>query len=441
MFVLRAYRLDNSRVPAAKEQFSHLPIRIGRNPLNDFSPQHSLISAFHARIEDHEGKLCIRDLGSKNGVFVVTSPGGNPARIQPNTDVDLAIGGFRFFLGPHVVVQVEFVQGELPLRGSLTNGSVLGNVAMIAPVDANAATPTDDRHAAPGWGPPRAPFPAPHAGGMPSAPPLGPPLPQAPAALGPSGYPPAPNVAPGALPPLPGGLPPAASPARGARSEARTQFFNMELESMALQGLRELAGSLTPGRPLETTGDVARLITKLHDTVEVFCRCFIPLRQGYAQFVSSLDLQRAAAQRSMNRSPAAITLENAANAEAVAMALLDPRDHAFDAPAAVEGIFADLMLHQVALLDGVMQGVRALLDELSPENIEAALDQRRVGGLFAGKHRARWAEFCERFERLSDERQAFAVIFGQDFAQVYRQYWQRKNEGDEQGLRTDPPRG
>jgi type VI secretion system protein ImpI len=432
MFVLRAFRLDNSPVPSQKYRFPNLPIRIGRNPLNDFSPQHSLISSFHARIEDNDGKLCIRDLGSKNGVFVPPAAGAAPIRVDANAAVDLSAGGFRFFLGPHVVVQMEFVQEEAPLRGSQTNGSVLGNIAMIAQSGGMEARPQAPAAQWGAWG--AAPSPAHPALGAPHGSPAVPGHPGAFPSHPPQGsYPPA-----GAVPPA-GMLP--VSPQPPVRGEARTQFFNMELESLALQGLRELAGSLVPGRPLETTGDVARLITKLHDTVDVFCRCFIPLRQGYAQFVSSLDLQRAAAQRSINRSRAALALEGATDAETVAMAMLDPRDHTFDAPAAVEGIFADLMLHQVALLDGVMQGVRALLDELSPEHIEQALAERRAGGLFAGKYRARWSEFCERFERLSEERQAFSVIFGQDFAQVYRQYWQRRKEGDEQGLRTDPPRG
>lgn len=398
MFVLRAFRLDNSPVPAERYRFSTLPIRIGRNPLNDFSPQHGLISAFHARIEDHDGKLCIRDLSSKNGVFLPGGPGGKPVRVEPDTDVELAPSGYRFYLGPRVVVQLELPQEQAPLRGSATHGSVLGNLAMLAqPGGAIGGQPLHPLGAGPVASPPFPPAgPAPAAGG--SSPPA-------------------------------------------ERGQPRTQFFKMELESMALLGLRELSGSLIPGRPLETTGDVARLITKLHDTVDVLCRCFVPLRQGYAQFVSSLDLQRAALQRSVNRSPAALALETAARAEEVAMALLDPREHSFDAPAAVEGIFADLMLHQIALLDGVMQGVRALLEELSPEQIDRALSERGFAGRFGNKYRERWTEFCERFERLSEERQAFAVIFGRDFAEVYRQYWQRRQDAEEQGLRTDPPRG
>ena len=121
---------------------------------------------------------------------------------------------------------------------------------------------------------------------------------------------------------------------------------------------------------------------KLHDTVEVFCRCFIPLREGYAQFVSQMDLQRAAMQRSMNRSRSYAAIESAKHPGQVAMALLHWREPSFDAPKAIEGIFADLMIHQVALLDGVMQGVRALLDELSPDNVEKMLDQREWVDLY-----------------------------------------------------------
>lgn len=422
MYVLRAFQPDNTPVPSERCRFGHLPIRIGRNPLNDFSPQHPMISAFHARIEDNDGRLCIRDLGSRNGVFVLLPGARKPERVDANSTAELAPAGYRFFLSGCVGVQLEIVDAEVPLRpeGSRKGGSVLGNVSIIALPGAHAppAGPADPR----GWGSPNA---GPQHGSVPPA--------QGAGSGSPSNLP-----AAGPLPPLHGAQQGGPAPSlrrRSGEAPLGTQSFDVDLDFLALQGIRELAASLVPGRPIETTGDCARFITKLHDTVDVFCRSFVPLRQGYAQFVSSLDL---AAQRSVNRSRAALALEAASTPEDVAMALLDPDDLSFDAPQAVEGIFADLMLHQVALLDGVMQGVRALLDELSPENIEAALGQRGTAGLFESKYRARWTEFCQRFERFNDERQAFSVIFGQDFAEVYRQYRRRKDTED-QGLRTEPP--
>jgi type VI secretion system protein ImpI len=123
------------------------------------------------------------------------------------------------------------------------------------------------------------------------------------------------------------------------------------------------------------------------------------------------------------------------------MALLDPQDRSYDGPNAVEGILADLMIHQVALLDGVMVGVRSLLDELSPQSIEQAVGIGGSAGLLGAKYKARWEEFCQRFEKLSEGQQSFSYVFGQDFAEVYRHYWHRKSTTEDGGLRTErPPR-
>jgi type VI secretion system protein ImpI len=194
-------------------------------------------------------------------------------------------------------------------------------------------------------------------------------------------------------------------------------------EGMALQGLQELAASLVPGIPLDSTGDIARFITKLHDALDAFCRSFIPLREGHAQFMSSLDLQRSR-RRSLQRSHAYLAVEGARSPEALAAALLNPKDKSFDAPQAVEGILADLMLHQLAMLEGVMRGVRALLEELSPENVERQMG----GGLTLSRHKALWQKYREIFENVSEERQAFSLIFGPEFTAAYRQYRQTSGE-------------
>src|SRR5207253_772669 len=104
-------------------------------------------------------------------------------------------------------------------------------------------------------------------------------------------------------------------------------------------------------------------------------------------FMSSFDLQRAI-RRSQQRSPTYAAVDGARTPEALAAALLNPKDRSLDGPQAVEGILADLMLHQLALLEGVMRGVRALLEELSPENVEGQAD---AGPLSLGRHRALWA--------------------------------------------------
>jgi type VI secretion system protein ImpI len=412
-FVLTAFKVGNQPLDVPRSRFTGLPIRIGRNTLNDFAVNHPTISSFHARIEDVDGRLCAVDLGSKNGVHVQRPGSAVPQRLNPQEPVDLAPSGFQFLLGPHIHIYIAFdeIRDELESRGPGSfAGSVLGNRGMLLETPGSG-------HRAPSGQPPRA------GGALPSLPPL----------VG-SGPPPGGHAQPPAqaYPQAPGApqesWPMAEVPSQGRRrSSASTEFFNnLGPESLALQGLRELASSLASGATLDTTGDVARFITKLHDALDVFCRSFIPLREGYSQFISSFDLQRNAYHRNNQRSAAYAAIEEATTPEAVAMALLNPRDRSFDAPQAVEGIFADLMLHQLALLEGVMRGVRALLEELSPENIA----NQAGSHLPLGRYKAIWETYTRRFEDLYEERQTFAYIFGPEFTAAYRQYRQKRPEGE-----------
>ncbi|HMI87894.1 MAG TPA: type VI secretion system-associated FHA domain protein [Polyangiaceae bacterium] len=479
-FILYLQTLDNT--PVGERRAPALPIRIGRNPLNDCQVSQNFISDFHAIIEEVSGRISVRDLNSKNGIFVRTSRTGAPTRVASQASVDLAAYDYEFFVGPFLRVKLEFTESDsdFPRDPRSMGPNVLGrmldvglgtppnlSVPSFASGTPNASSPPPF---APGGPPNFVPYPGGAAGGggsggLPSLPNMGslpsldpsrgrasaPPMngppgytppghaaspgppPYGPAGYAPYGQPSAPPPGYGAQPYPPYGASPAAPAAPGGSPAgfAGTGHIALSLEALALQGLRELTSSLVPGVPLETTGDVARLITKLHDTVEVFCRCFIPLREGYAQFVSQMDLQRAAMQRSVNRSRGYMAIESAKHPGAVAMALLHWREPSFDAPKAIEGIFADLMIHQVALLDGVMQGVRALLDELSPDNIEKLLDAREPRGplglhLSMGRYKAVWEVYRERFEQLSEEKQAFSHIFGPEFTEAYREYRHRR---------------
>jgi|CZKU01.1.fsa_nt_gi type VI secretion system protein ImpI len=378
-----------------------LPVRIGRNALNDCQILHGFVSDFHAVIELVNGRLGVRDLQSRNGVQTPTGEA-----IGRGGPFDLTATGNTFVIGQFVTVHVDMFErpDEVGARFSNTNGAILGNRAVLnsAPNDARAAP--NWRPSAPVPGPSGPPPPGPAVGSWPGAQPglqpnnnYGPPPP----AQGPT--------------PLPDG-----------RAVSRsTQHLSMTTEALALVGLRELASSFVPGVPLETTGDVARLLTKLHDSLEVFCKCFIPLREGYAQFVSSMDLNRAVSQRSLSRSVDAMRVQAARDPAELASALLDWRSQNYDAPQVVESILADLMIHHVAVIEGVTRGVAALLQELSPENIEQA---ERDGGSAAifGKYKALWKVFQTRHEELMNETRRFEVVFGPDFAATYRKYLEKQ---------------
>jgi len=137
-----------------------------------------------------------------------------------------------------------------------------------------------------------------------------------------------------------------------------------------------------------------------------------------------LDLQRAANMRSSNRSRAYQAVEAARDPEQLVKGLLDWTDKSLDGHQAVENIYADLMIHQVALLDGVMQGVRALLDEISPAALEESMPHGKFG--ISNRYKELWQAYCDRYEDLAQEQQAFARIFGHEFTQAYREYRNRK---------------
>jgi len=86
------------------------------------------------------------------------------------------------------------------------------------------------------------------------------------------------------------------------------------------------------------------------------------------------------------------------------------------------------MIHQVALLDGVMRGVRALLDELAPSAIEQRVAPTGAFGLDLGHARGKalWAEYSERYANFADDEQALMRIFGPEFTEAYREYRSRQ---------------
>jgi pSer/pThr/pTyr-binding forkhead associated (FHA) protein len=71
-FILNMYATDDSHL--GQRKFSGLPIRVGRNALNDWQVEQTFVSDFHARIEEVDGQLAVRDLNSKNGVYVRPDP-------------------------------------------------------------------------------------------------------------------------------------------------------------------------------------------------------------------------------------------------------------------------------------------------------------------------------------------------------------------------------
>lgn len=422
-----------------------LPVSLGRDASNDILVASQFVSGFHAKLEEIKGRVFVRDLGSRNGTQVVTADGAK-TRVAPHALYDLSQCNSEFFLGSSVRVQVvDPTESAMPWRaGGAARPGI--DSFLDAPRRGVGGAPSlpDIGNAGGVWDRPADAHREPDFGGGPlSLPPLpgerqnrGPDPrrpPTEPAPLGRSygpagmgrGFDPPPPLRNLDRPPPVRGFEPVGGGyghAPGADSpHLATGNFQLSMEGLALQGLRELVGSLMPGHTLQTQGDVARLITRVHDAVDVLCRTLIPLRQSYLKFVSSMALQKSA-----HFAQASALLDMARDPAAVAAALLDFRENAPEASKALEGALNDITTHQVAMLDGVMQGVRALLDELSPAAVSEAAEGKRGGGLrLGGRQKDVWEEYCERYDRVSDESEAFSRIFGEEFAQAYRKYRRR----------------
>src|SRR5262249_12265106 len=88
--------------------------------------------------------------------------------------------------------------------------------------------------------------------------------------------------------------------------------------------------------------------------------------------------------------------------------------------------FAEVMIHHVALVNGIREGARGLLGELSPAALTRKDGESRAGkkGNGVWDHffptRARWRRFLERHHALvEEEAQLTAALFGPEFARAY----------------------
>src|SRR5206468_11304948 len=80
----------------------------------------------------------------------------------------------------------------------------------------------------------------------------------------------------------------------------------------------------------------------------------------------------------------------------------------------------NVMVQQVGLPSGAMEGVRTVLGHLSPEKIEEEIDGEGGLGRFASRAKALWNRFVEKHQKLSEEdQQTFEAIFGKQLSKAY----------------------
>jgi type VI secretion system protein ImpI len=206
-----------------------------------------------------------------------------------------------------------------------------------------------------------------------------------------------------------GSTPPPASPGGGAAASA--------LAARALDALQDLAGwYVGRARPLATEADVTAFKEKLRAAMDELIVGYVPLLAGMMRFEHQMAL----------RSDDAGASPLPASPTEMAARLLDWKDGTDDLVVRLRGSFADLMMHQVALLNGVMSGVKALLTELAPGTIEKAAMREQGRRSWLARLFSRvdaWDLYKRRHSDLADEEnERFRLLFGAEFADEYRQF-------------------
>ena len=214
---------------------------------------------------------------------------------------------------------------------------------------------------------------------------------------------------------------PASGPTDGTTLEFRQLASTLGVDPAALgevdasAWIDRLGGSAAPaGQQINT----AVAMERVGAILESYSQAFVELRKGYEQFGEEMALQLV-----QERTP----LRDAQSGQEVLDYLLDWGTDGGERVRELTRAFADLALHQVALLSGVMEGVRSLLGTLSPQQLSGQknypLAKSGGGGLLEGifnsKKASLWRTFADTHQRLAEEDRFSREVFGRNFARAY----------------------
>ncbi|MEM9461969.1 MAG: type VI secretion system-associated FHA domain protein [Myxococcota bacterium] len=379
---------------AAERDFSGSPIQIGRNPKADLSLPYKVVSNWHAIIRFDEQEATFFDLGSTNG----TELDGQP--VGPGQEVGFDAQPVRVVLGG--AIALTFWRVEL---GAVTSAEAAGTIVASAQAPMHAPTPEVtamlDR--------------------------LRPAFEQLDAvrrhfddALGRE------------LAALP-------APVRDAASEWAQRAFP------ASPGVHRHfpdggpggggGGGIGAGERLlpfgeaPATAEAARdLVRRVGDMMTVCAKGLVELQEGQESISREFGVK---AVKHYTGLRFALSAEEAL---AYLFSDADPEGHRRRV-GELSAAFSDTMSHQIATINGVVAGARALLDELEPGSIERGADPGRLT-----RFRDCWKTFVTRWEKLANQDSPLlAVLFGPEFARVYAEVggelsnaWRRSVDGSDQ---------
>ncbi len=170
-----------------------------------------------------------------------------------------------------------------------------------------------------------------------------------------------------------------------------------------------LATQLSHGPAVGPAGEQApdRLVRCLR-IIGAFSEAFMGLKKGYEQFGAEVGVRPLTGTTPLHR---------ARTSQEIVEYVLDPATDPDVCARDLNAVFADMGIHDVALMEGISQSVRVLLAKLDPN----ALDFKMGAGLWSGsKAKSKWNSYVETFNNLLGEDAALhAEIFGEEFASAY----------------------
>lgn len=200
------------------------------------------------------------------------------------------------------------------------------------------------------------------------------------------------------------------------------------IESGAALALHELARWYVNDQPpITNAGEVFAFARKLKAGIDELLLGLVPMFAGLDRFEHQVALRPHSDESGHGDMPPSSRLPRVPRD--AARHLFNWRDPSDNAVRAVRTDLVDLTMHQVAVLNGVMRGVKQLLAELAPGTIEVALRKRldkrgflsRVFASFRGANE-KWELYTQRHGDLADEEnERFRVIFGPEFVAEYKQ--------------------
>ncbi len=198
------------------------------------------------------------------------------------------------------------------------------------------------------------------------------------------------------------------------RAVAESQQEALPGAGAAEQLVQRLAQYLVPGRPPPASAqEIEGFLVRAMAAMETFATAYVSLRRSQEEFGAEM-----AGFTKRNADPDPI--ENPQDPKALLAHLLDWTGDGDARMRSLRRQYAEIMSHQVALLGGLMEGVRKLVQvRLSPKAILEHVE--RAGGLGFGpfKGAAAWKRYLALHDELTEDKEITSAIFGRDFARAY----------------------